>query len=86
LRALALGERGDRRGALLEVRGEPRIDARREVVDGALQRVGGVCGIATMAGVKRGGELRELALEAAGLIAGKQTLAPTATGDEERRS
>jgi hypothetical protein len=39
-----------------------------------------------MAGVKRGGELGELALEAAGLIAGEQTLAPAATGDENRCS
>jgi len=35
-----------------------------------------------MAGVERGSELGELALETAGLIAGKQTLAPAATGDE----
>ena len=39
-----------------------------------------------MAGVERGSELGELALETAGLIAGKQTLAPAATGDENRCS
>jgi hypothetical protein len=39
-----------------------------------------------MASVKRGSELGELALKTAGLIAGKQTLAPAATCDEKRCS
>jgi hypothetical protein len=39
-----------------------------------------------MAGVERGRELVELALETVGLIAGEQALAPAAARDEDRCS